>query len=282
MYNVGFEIVARLRGAVALIQIEESPLAPGISPVQLYYREDGAGFPLVFLHGGWGYEIYPFNRQIRELGPDVRVLIPDRTGYGKSMHIDELPTDFHSRAATETICFLNALDIERPVLWGHSDGAVIAAKIGLAAPDRVSGLILEAFHFLRRKPGSRAFFETMAVAPADLGDRVTNTLARDHGEDYWKRIIVLNGTAWLGLADEAKSDDHDLYDGDLSSLEVPALFIHGSRDPRTEPGELEGVKSQLSSARFEIIDGGGHSPHSSDSTSYHCAKAARVFLNSIL
>jgi len=219
---------------------------------------------------------------MQELGPDFRVLIPDRTGYGRSLHIDELPTDFHSRAATETIGFLAALDIERPVLWGHSDGAVIAAKIGLAAPDRVSGLILEAFHFLRRKPGSRAFFETMAGAPSDLGDRVTNTLARDHGDDYWTKIIVLNGTAWLGLADEATSDEHDLYDGALALLAVPTLFIHGSRDPRTEPGELEAVKSQLSSARFEIIEGGGHSPHSSDSTSNDCTKAAKGFLNTLL
>lgn len=263
------------------IQIEESPLAPDERPVQLYYREAGSGFPLVFLHGGWGYEIYPCDRQIKVFGRDSRIFIPDRTGYGRSLHIAKLPTDFHLRAAAETISLLDALHIDRAVLWGHSDGAVIAAKIGMAAPERVSGLILEAFHFLRRKPASRGFFETMSTDPNGFGERVSSTLARDHGDDYWKSIIVLNGNAWLGLADEAKSDDHDLYDGALSSISVPTLFIHGSRDPRTEPGELDAVRSQLPDARFEIIEGGGHSPHSSDSTSNDCIKAARQFINSI-
>jgi haloalkane dehalogenase len=267
---------------VPFIQINESPLAPGIRPVQLYYREVGAGYPLVFLHGGWGYEIYPFDRQIEKLGREFRILIPDRTGYGRSLHIEELPIDFHWRAAVETISFLDALDIDRPVLWGHSDGAVIAAKIGLLAPNRVSGLIFEAFHFLRRKPGSREFFEVMARDPNEFGERITNTLARDHSEDYWKSIIVLNGNSWLGLADEAESDSHDLYKGQLSSLGVPTLFIHGSRDPRTEPGELDAVRRELPRATFEIIENGGHSPHSSNSTANDCIKAARKFLNSIL
>jgi len=282
MYNVGFGDVARLRGTVASLKIGESPLVPGVSPVQLYYREAGAGYPLVFLHGGWGYEIYPFDRQITKLDNELRILIPDRSGYGRSSRIESLPVDFHSRAAVETIRFLDALQIDRAVLWGHSDGAVIAARIGLMAPDRVSALILEAFHFLRRKPGSREFFEQMAVDPNGFGERVTGTLSQDHGEDYWKTIIVLDGIAWLGLADEAESETHDLFDGKLSSLDVSTLFIHGSRDPRTEPGELDAIKRELPGARFEIIEDGGHSPHSASSTADTCTKAARKFLNSIL
>ena len=267
---------------MSFIQILESPLAPQVRPVRLYYRDAGSGFPLVFLHGGWGYEIYPFDRQIEEFARDFRIYIPDRTGYGRSLHIEQLPIDFHSRAADETIRFLEALHIDRPVLWGHSDGAVIAAKIGMFAPERVSGLILEAFHFLRRKPASREFFETMSTDPNGFGERVSSTLARDHGVDYWKSIIVMNGNAWLRLADEAKSDDHDLYDRGLSAIMVPTLFIHGSRDPRTEPGELDAVRSQLPGARFEIIEGGGHSPHSSNSTADDCIKAAKKFLNAII
>jgi len=266
---------------VPFIQLDQSPLAPSISPVQLHYREYGKGYPLVFLHGGWGYEIYPFDRQIEAFGSELRILIPDRTGYGRSLHIETLPIDFHSRAAVETIRFLDALHIDRAVLWGHSDGAVIAAKIGLTAPERVSMLVLEALHFLRRKPGSREFFEQMARDPDGLGERVTRTLTKDHGQDYWKRIIVLNGSAWLGLANEARSEEHDLYDGKLSSLGLPALFIHGSRDPRTEPGELDAVKRELPGATFKIIDGGGHSPHSASLTADDCIRAAREFLNAI-
>ena len=197
------------------------------------------------------------------------------------MRLSQVPTDFHARAAVETLRLLDALHLERPVLWGHSDGAVIAAKIGLTSPDRISGLILEAFHFYRVKPGSRDFFEVMADDPGLLGERVVGTLAREHGEDYWHTLIVMNGKAWLGIADEATHPEHDLYDGTLSELRVPTLFIHGSRDPRTEPGELDAVRTQLPSVRIEIIEGGGHGPHSESASAMESNRVASQFLESL-
>ena len=274
-------IAERSEVHLPFVTIEESPLAPDISPVEIHYREAGSGSPLVFLHGGWGYEIYPFDRQIDAFGNHFRILVPDRTGYGRSLRLDHVPTDFHARAAVETMRLLDALHVDRAVLWGHSDGAVIAAKVGLAAPDRISGLILEAFHFYRAKPGSREFFEVMADDPGLLGERVASTLAGEHGEDYWRKLIVINGYAWLGIADEATHARHDLYDGKLSQLRVPTLFIHGSRDPRTEPGELDAVRAQVPTARIEIIEGGGHSPHSESASVAESNRVASEFLSSL-
>jgi len=263
------------------ITIDESPLAPEIGAVEIHYRETGSGQPVVFLHGGWGYEIYPFDRQIEAFGDRFKIVIPDRTGYGRSGRLDHLPSDFHQRAATETMNLLDALYLERPVLWGHSDGAVIATLMGLASPDRISGVILEAFHFYRSKPGSREFFEVMAGDPGLLGERVAKTLAGEHGEDYWRTLIVNNGDAWLRIADEATNEKQDLYDGKLSQLQVPTLFIHGSRDPRTEPGEMDAVRAEAASVRIEIIEGGGHSPHSESASAGECNLVAGDFLASI-
>jgi pimeloyl-ACP methyl ester carboxylesterase len=217
---------------------------------------------MVFLHGGWGYQIYPYDNQISRFGDRFRIIIPDRSGYGGSGRIEDLPPDFHSRAAIETSALLDALGLERPVIWGHSDGAVIGAIMGLSEPSRFAGLILEAVHFYRRKPGSRQFFETMAADPELLGERVTTILRADHGEDYWREIILKNGRAWLRIADESSDPTEDLYNGKLSELTVPTLFVHGSKDPRTEPGELDAVASAVGRERIRVIDGGGHSPHS--------------------
>ena len=35
-----------------------------MSPVRIHYRDVGNGPPIVFLHSGWGYGIYPFDQQI--------------------------------------------------------------------------------------------------------------------------------------------------------------------------------------------------------------------------
>jgi pimeloyl-ACP methyl ester carboxylesterase len=249
--------------------------------VAIHYREAGHGAPLVFLHGGWGYEVYPFDPQIEAFGDDYKILIPDRSGYGRSPRINALPADFHRRAAIEMARWLDALQITRPVLWGHSDGAVIAAWMGLLWPERLAGVILEAFHFLRVKPRSREFFETMVGNPERLGERVTTALARDHGETYWRELILMNGTAWLQIADQSRNSGHDLYDGRLSELSVPALFIHGDGDPRTEPGELEAVRRELPTARMEIIRDAGHSPHSQRAAVTEVNRVAREFLDSL-
>jgi pimeloyl-ACP methyl ester carboxylesterase len=263
------------------ISIKESPLKPGTSPVEIHYRAAGGGVPLIFLHGGWGYEVYPFDLQVKALGADFKIIMPDRTGYGRSMRIDALPVDFHKRAAVETIGLIEALELKKPVLWGHSDGAVIAAMVGLAAPELLSGIIFEAFHYYRVKPGSREFFETMVLNPDRLGQRVTDALIRDHGEEYWRSIILNNGLSWLKIADESSHPGQDLYDGRLSRLIVPSIFIHGRLDPRTEPDELDAIRLALKDVPIHIIDAGTHSPHSQLSVAFECNGIALRFLSEI-
>src|SRR6185436_16540878 len=107
---------------MAFVEMESSALAPDMSPVRIHYRQSGAGRPIVILHGGWGYDIYPFDRQVDALSPAHRIVIPDRTGYGGSGRLARQETDFHRRAAEETFAVAAALGLERPVLWGHSDG----------------------------------------------------------------------------------------------------------------------------------------------------------------
>ena len=262
------------------VELQHSPHAPGIGPVTIHYREYGRGRPLVFLHGGWGYGVYSFDRQIAAFQNAFRILIPDRSGYGCSTRVaGEMPLDFHRRAAAETIAFLDALGIERAVLWGHSDGSVISAMAGLAAPERCERLILEAFHFLRRKPGSRSFFERFAAHPEDLGEETKKLLAQDHGESQWPTVLQRNCTAWFRIADQVRRPDEDLYDGQLGKLAVPTLFLHGSLDPRTEPGEMELVRAAAPRATIRFVGNGKHSPHSEEGAFEECNAIAREFLD---
>lgn len=243
----------------------DSPLAGG--PSEIYYRSSGEGAAVVHLHGGWGYEIYPV--------PAIaaRVVIPDRTGYGRSTPIAQLPPRFHEAAAIETERVLDAIGIGRCVVWGHSDGAVIAAILGLRDPARYRGIVLEALHRERAKPGSRQFFTDMHEDPSRFGPRVTEILGRDHG-DRWPDVLRMGGRAWLDIA---ATPDEDFYDGELASIAAPVMVIHGADDPRTEPGELARVREALPGARWEMIAGGGHCPHAHPRTREHVARLIEDF-----
>jgi pimeloyl-ACP methyl ester carboxylesterase len=223
--------------------------------------------------------VYPIDRQVEEFQKELRIVAPDRCGYGRSTQVtDEMPPDFHRRAAEETLAVMDALEIERAAIWGHSDGAVIAAMIGLEAPDRCGKLILEAFHYFQSKPGSRGFFKRFAAHPDDLAEETQRVLAEDHGEMHWKRVVGRNCRAWLRLDEECKQRDEDLYDGQLGKLAVPTMFLHGRLDPRTEPGELEKAATGLPGATIRIVENGRHSPHSEDAAYEECNRMMKQFL----
>jgi pimeloyl-ACP methyl ester carboxylesterase len=248
----------------------------------VYYRDAGAGPPIVILHGGWGYDIYPFERQIAALAPRYRVTAADRTGYGRSTRLERQATDFHRRAADETFAMIDALQLDRPIVWGHSDGAVIAFLMGLSDPDRLGGLVVEAAHFWRSKPGSREFFETMMRDPDGLGERVAGVLAREHG-DGWRDLIRTNGDAWLRIAGDPLAPAPDLYGGRLGELGLPTLVIHGALDPRTEPGELDAMRAALhrradAMPHFAVLPEGGHSPHSERATADEVTRIVESFV----
>lgn len=253
-------------------------MLPGVAPIQVYVRdverEDAAAEPLLVLHGGWGYEFYPFDAQIAALD-DRRIVAPDRTGYGKSPRIAALPPRFHHAAAAEHIATLDALGIERCAIWGHSDGAVIAAIMALRWPHRITAIILEALHLDRRKPRSREFFEMMAHNPEGFGARVAERLAADHGEDHWRTVLGAGGRAWLDIA--AHPDD-DFYEHGLGDIALPVLVLHGADDPRTEPGELDRVARELPDAVIHMIAGAGHSPHSERRASAEATREGARFL----
>lgn len=222
---------------------------------------------LLILHGGWGAKFYPWDGVIAAF-PGWEILIPDRTGYGRARAIDALPPRFHEAAALEMEALLGART--GVSLWGHSDGAIVAAIMALRQRDRYRALVLEAFHLERAKARSRAFFTMMAEDPDGFGPKVTARLADDHG-DRWRTVLRMGGRAWLDIA---ATPDDDFFDHRLHELAVPTLILHGVDDPRTEPGELDRARREVPHARFAMIEGGGHAPHR---TAEGVAAAARFF-----
>ncbi|MBI0539174.1 alpha/beta hydrolase [Roseomonas sp. KE2513] len=118
--------------------------------VQLHYREGGRrdGAPIVLLHGNAvRAEDWIASRVFGLLAERHRVLAFDRPGYGYS----ERPRDRLWTAEAQAVVLAEAfaqLDIDRPVVVGHSWGTLVAVALGLDYPKAVSGLVLvSGYHF---------------------------------------------------------------------------------------------------------------------------------------
>lgn len=256
------------------MRIPSSPLLLGTSPVEIHLREAGAGPALLLLHGGWGYEAYPWD--LAGLATRRRVLAPDRAGYGGSGRLADLPRGFHRLMAEETLLVLDSLGVEEAAVWGHSDGSVIGAWMALLAPRRVRALVLEAFHFLAAKESSIEFFRIAVEAPERFGESVVGVLERDHGVG-WREVVGAGGRAWLAIIDEGRRGRRDLYDGRLGEIRAPTLLLHGRRDPRTEPGEIDAALAALPGGRLALVDA-GHCPHASERTAVESLRIVEAFL----
>ena len=240
---------------------------------RLYYDDLGSGPAMLLLHAGWGRYVNWFYSQM-EAFADHRLIIPDRRGYGRSTPLDHLPVDYHRRNADDMLALLDGLSVAEAVLWGHSDGAVIAAWMAVVAPGRVRALVLEGMHLWRRKPGSVEAFRAGISHPEDyLEERAVGRLKEGHGA-RWRQVVANWGHAWLALGEM----DGDLYDGRLGEIGVPTLVLHGAQDPHTDLKEIQALAAQIPAAQLHLFPEAGHSPHSERDSRDACNRLVREFL----
>lgn len=262
-------------------QINSSAFIPGKNPVRIHYRDKGQGAPMLFLHGAWGYGLYPFSKQIRRFGRRFRILIPDRVGFGRSDHLKVVPAEYHRRSAEDMLQLLDALGLEKLVVWGHSDGAVVAAFLGLLAPERCVALVLEACHYYRLKNKSGEFFHRMISEPEGFGSLIVKALASEHGEPYWRELLKLTGKAWFKMMSDSEAPSLDLFKGQMANLQPPVLLLHGENDPWTESHELDALAAALGQVRIKIVPNGRHSPHSETQHARETNDAVDEFLQAL-
>ena len=110
-----------------------------IGEVSLCLEDDGAGAPLLLLHG------FPATRRLwSRVAPlliesGFRVLVPDLVGYGDSAAAPGLRIDMASQAAW-MLTLLDRLEIECAVIIAHDVGSAAAQLMVVTAPARIRGL----------------------------------------------------------------------------------------------------------------------------------------------
>lgn len=105
---------------------------------RMYYEKTGQGEPLIMLHGnGESHEI--FAQAVEVLKEHFTVYLPDTRGHGKSDRVDTL---HYEDMAGDLREFITRNGLEKPVVYGFSDGGITALLLCIQNPSLIKHAIV--------------------------------------------------------------------------------------------------------------------------------------------
>jgi len=228
----------------------------------VHYASTGEGDAVLLLHQtprSWD----EYRDVLPILGRTRRAVAMDTVGFGDST---PLPPEENTieNWATAALALLDALEVERAHLVGHHTGAVIAAELASAAPERVRSVVLSSAP--HDTPEERAAWlngevEVDEVEPSADGSHVLELWRIRAGFYPEGNLDLLRRFVIDALkAGRLASDGHKIvarYDvpGAASRIRCPILLIGATADPYAYPA-LPRWRATLPDASVAVIEGG--------------------------
>ena len=223
------------------------------------------GTPILLLHGitdTWrSFEpVLPF------LPDDWHVVSLSQRGHGGS----DPATSFRTREfAADAAAVIQALDMARPIVVGHSMGSANAMRLAIDFPERVRGLVaVGAFASFSDKPELVSFVEQQVFC---LGDTVPHTLADSFQRDTIAGPVAAGlvetmvaeclrtpAATWKGAFAGLLEDD---FGADVHRIDVPVLLAWGDADSFVPEEDQQRLQRALPRATRSVFSGVGHAVH---------------------
>ncbi len=201
--------------------------------LNIYYEEYGAGQPLLLIHGGGSTGRGSWSGVAPILAKHFRVITPDSRGHGRTNNPDGKLS--FGRMADDVVALAAALELERPLICGWSDGGYIALEVGIDHDGFAGAIIANGVHFVYDDHHIAITKQFFSIADDDQVDLAR--LEREepgfveylrsqhsvlHGPEHWKTFVQQLAALWLAPFDHSAAR--------LGKISVPTLISLGDRD----------------------------------------------------
>ena len=195
-----------------------------VNNVNLYYEVYGNGQPIILLHGNQDtHEI--FDKLIDKLKDNYKVYAIDSRCHGKS----ENPIDIsYDLMCDDIIDFIKKLNIEKPILYGFSDGGIVGLLIAIKEPNLLSNLIISGANIT---PDVLTFFDNM----------ITKLFYFFTRSKYIKMML----------------DEPNIPLRDLKKINIPVHVLAGEKDV-IKYEHIKLIADNISNSTLEIIKNENH------------------------
>ncbi len=252
---------------------------------RFHVREAGSADapPLLMLHG-WPESSYCWKGVAEALGDDLRMIVPDLRGLGDSERTLDDGAYAKQALGEDMLSLLDTLGIDRCAVAGHDWGGAVAQEVALAAPERVSRLVLLNIVVLPNARGNAAaqaalqgrgaralwyqFFQAAPALPeamipgnerAWLGHFLktwsTDGFPADAFDEY-VRCYAIEHTPATGAA-YYRSYKQDMQRwSDIAGVRfaMPGLYIYGRHDPVIVPEFTWHLEDVFDDVRLEQLE----------------------------
>src|SRR4051812_9497182 len=158
-----------------------------VDGVRVHYIARGKGRPVVLIHGnGTMAEDFVISGLLDQLAKHYRVLAIDRPGFG---HTDRPRLRVWTASAQAHLVHrvLERLNVERPVIVGHSWGTLVALALAVAGWRDLRGLVLlSGYYYPTRRADVAA---TAPLAIPGLGDLARSMVPQAVGHLFAPRVF---------------------------------------------------------------------------------------------
>jgi len=216
--------------------------------VHTYFETSGAGEPVVLLHGGM-CTAETFDAQTTVLAEHYRVYLPERRGHGRTPYVPGPLT--YDIMATDTIAFIEALNLGAVNLVGWSDGAAIGLLVAWRRPDLVTKLVYIGQNLTidGLKPSFKAMLDGLNVEhlPPMLAElyAAVSPDGPAHFVDVFSRVRA----SWVV--------DSPLPLPRLGEVVAPTLILAGDDDVLTL-AHIGEIQQGLANAQVAVVPGASH------------------------
>ncbi|MFE5508747.1 alpha/beta fold hydrolase [Amycolatopsis japonica] len=238
-----------------------------VNGVAVHVRQDGAGPPVVLLHGYCG-SVHWFDRLTLGLSATRHVIRVDLLGHGCTGGSSGLDAVSQARMVAGV---LDALGVEDVLVAGHSFGADVALALAEISP-RVDSVVLIGqapdYSYASFPPGSSVLLPMVSALIRQVaGRRWVRSVSRfrrsgwfdDPLQDLADHAVTAPAMARVVLVERARLLAFRPLDAQVAALGLPCLVILGRRD-RFYDCDKTFARYSAVGARVEVVEGAGHSP----------------------